>query len=68
MKLFLKGFNHGYTLSKELPDKWAIYSNIGDHGTEYGVGFKKGSELGQRIRLEKRRGKSNDGPSLDHLE
>ncbi len=22
MKLFLKGFNHGYTLSKELPDKW----------------------------------------------
>ncbi|NQZ76664.1 MAG: hypothetical protein HRT61_11255 [Ekhidna sp.] len=65
MKLFMKGFNHGYLLAKEAPKEFKLYRSLGDQETEYGVGFKKGSELGILKRKEKGISRDDDGLTYD---
>ena len=50
--LYLKGFNHGYLLAKDLPKEFEKYMMIGNNESEYGKGFGDGAMLGQKERLQ----------------
>lgn len=53
MSLYIKGFNHGYILAKELPKVFVQYMSIGYNESEYGQGFGDGAMLGQGKRITK---------------